>query len=103
MAGNSLFRSLLGGTLPLAGAKMYSSMNPHWAGTFLGLLQIAIIPIPLVFYKYGHRIRRKSVLIQQMRRDRERLERRSPKAPLNFEEQTSKEQENMVRVASNLV
>ena len=103
MAGNSLFRSLLGGTLPLAGAKMYSSMNPHWAGTFLGLLQIAIIPIPLVFYKYGHKIRRKSVLIQQMRRDRERLERRSPKAPPIFEEQTSKEQEKMVRVASNLV
>lgn len=74
MAGNSVIRSFLGGTLPLAGPAMYSKLNPHWAGTVLGLVQVAIIPIPVVFYKYGHKIRERSTLIQQMQRDKEKLE-----------------------------
>ncbi len=74
MAGNSIVRSLLGGTLPLAGPAMYAKLDPHWAGTLLGLIQVAIIPIPLVFYKYGHRIRKRSALIQSMQKDKEKLE-----------------------------
>lgn len=74
LAGNSIIRSLLGGTLPLAGPAMYEKLNPHWAGTLLGLIQVAIIPIPVVFYKYGHRIRKRSTLIQRMRHDMEKLE-----------------------------
>ncbi len=74
MAGNSVIGSLLAGTLPLAGPAMYETLDPDWAGTLLGLLQVAIIPIPVVFCKYGHRIRMKSTLIQSMRLDRERLE-----------------------------
>ena len=53
MAGNSLIRSLLGGTLPLAGQAMYQRLGANWAGTFLGILEIIIIPIPFVFYRYG--------------------------------------------------
>lgn len=53
---------------------MYAKLNPHWAGTLLGLVQVAIIPIPLVFYRYGHRIRMKSALIQSMQQDKEKLE-----------------------------
>ncbi len=74
MAGNSVVRSLIGGTLPLAGPAMYESLGPHWAGTLLGLIQVVIIPIPVVFYKYGDRIRKKSVLISSMQMDKERLE-----------------------------
>ena len=74
MAGNSVIRSVLGGTLPLAGPSMYATLGPHWAGTLLGLLQIAIIPIPVLFYKYGHKIRMKSILIRSMREDAEKLE-----------------------------
>lgn len=74
MAGNSVIRSLLGGTLPLAGPAMYAKLNPHWAGTLLGLIQIAIIPIPVLFYKYGYKIRMKSTLIRSMQQDKERLE-----------------------------
>lgn len=74
MAGNSVVRSLLGGTLPLAGPAMYAKLNPHWAGTLLGLVQVAIIPIPVVFYRYGHRIRMKSALIRSMQEDKDRLE-----------------------------
>lgn len=74
MAGNSVIRSLLGGTLPLAGPALYAKLNPHWAGTLLGLIQVAIIPIPVYFYRYGHKIRMKSALIQSMQQDKEKLE-----------------------------
>lgn len=74
MAGNSVVRSILGGTLPLSGPAMYAKLNPHWAGTLLGLIQITIIPIPVLFYKYGHKIRMKSTLIRSMQEDKERLE-----------------------------
>src|ERR1700712_5904459 len=38
LAGNSVLRSVMGGTLPLAGPKLYESLGPHWAGTLLALL-----------------------------------------------------------------
>ncbi|KAH7370005.1 major facilitator superfamily domain-containing protein [Rhexocercosporidium sp. MPI-PUGE-AT-0058] len=77
LAGNSVVRSFVGGTLPLAGPKMYSAMSPQWAGTLLGLVQVALIPIPFVFYKYGDRIRARSPLIKQMREDAERIRKRA--------------------------
>ncbi|KAK0101585.1 hypothetical protein ONS95_006749 [Cadophora gregata] len=77
LAGNSVVRSCVGGTLPLAGPKMYEAMSPQWAGTLLGLVQVALIPIPFVFYKYGDRIRARSPLIKQMREDAERIRKRA--------------------------
>ena len=74
LAGNAVMRSLLGGLLPLAGPAMYANLNAHWASTLLGLIQIACIPIPIVFYRYGGKIRIKSSLIREMRREAERLE-----------------------------
>lgn len=76
LAGNAVIRSFVGGTLPLAGPAMYKAMSPQWAGTFLGLLEVALIPIPFVFYKYGHRIRAASPLIKSMREEQDRLERK---------------------------
>lgn len=69
LAGNAVMRSIFGGTLPLVAPAMYRAMTPQWAGTFLGLLQVALIPIPFVFYRYGARIRAKSKVIQQLRED----------------------------------
>jgi hypothetical protein len=80
MAGNAVIRSLLGGTLPLAGPAMYRALGPNWAGTLLGLLEVIIIPIPFVFYKYGHRIRENSALIREMRENEERQERKRRRA-----------------------
>ena len=74
MAGNTVMRCTFGGILPLAGPAMYAKLTPHWAGTLLGLIQVAIIPIPLLFYKYGHRIRKRSILIRRMQEDKEKLE-----------------------------
>jgi hypothetical protein len=74
MAGNSVIRSILGGVLPLVGTYLYAGIGPNWSGTLLGLLEVAIIPIPFVFYKYGYKIRRKSALIVRMQEDKKRLE-----------------------------
>lgn len=76
LAGNSVVRSFIGGTLPLAGPSMYAAMSPQWAGTLLGLVQVALIPIPFVFYKWGDKIRARSPLIKQMRADAEKAERK---------------------------
>lgn len=74
IAGNSVLRSVAGGVLPLAGPAMYGALGPQWAGTLLGVLELAIVPIPFVFYRWGGRIRRGSRLIGEMARDQERLE-----------------------------
>lgn len=74
LAGNSVMRSILGGVLPLVGPYMYSGIGPNWSGTLLGLLEVAIIPIPVIFYKYGYKIRRKSALIRTMQEDKKKLD-----------------------------
>ncbi|KAJ6079811.1 hypothetical protein N7467_009564 [Penicillium canescens] len=91
LAGNSVIRSILGGVLPLAGSYMYASLGPNWSGTLLGLLEVVIVPIPFVFYKYGHKIRQRSALIVRMQEDKNKLEGKRAKrlaqlAPQNDEE-----------------
>ena len=60
----------------MAGPALYARLNPNYAGLLLGLLEVAIIPIPFVFYRYGHKIRMKSALIRSMREDEEQAERK---------------------------
>ena len=74
LAGNAVLRSILGAVLPLAGASMYAALGPQWAGTLLGLLEAVCIPIPIIFYLYGSRIRQRSVLIRTMQEDKKRFE-----------------------------
>ena len=74
MAGNAVIRSVFGGVLPLAGSKMYETLGGNWAGTVLGLLEVATIPIPFFFWRYGGKIRSKSRVIRQMREDQDRLD-----------------------------
>jgi hypothetical protein len=80
LAGNSVIRSLFGGTLPLAGPYMYAALGPQWAGTLLGLTQVVLIPIPFAFYKWGPQIRARSPLIRQMRADQEKSDQRVARA-----------------------
>lgn len=74
LAGNAVIRSIIGGVLPLAGPHMYEALTPQWAGTLLGLLEVAMIPIPFVFWRYGHKIRAKSKIIREMREDQDRMD-----------------------------
>lgn len=36
---------------------MFNNLSIQWAGTLLGCLAAVMIPIPVVFYLYGHKIR----------------------------------------------
>lgn len=80
LAGNSMTRSIVGGTLPLAGPAMYGTLKPQWAGTLLGVVQVFLIPIPFIFYKWGSKIRAKSPLIKRMREEQEKSDARAARA-----------------------
>ncbi|SMR41517.1 unnamed protein product [Zymoseptoria tritici ST99CH_1E4] len=80
LAGNAVLRSVMGATLPLAGPALYAALGANWAGTLLGLIEAVCIPIPFIFYKYGHKIRERSGLIRSMAEDQRRREGRVEKA-----------------------
>jgi hypothetical protein len=50
-------RSLLGALLPLAGNSMYDALGVGWGTSLLGFIAVAFAPVPLIFWKYGERIR----------------------------------------------
>jgi hypothetical protein len=56
-AASTVFRSLLGALLPLAGNSMYNAMGVGWGTSLLGFIAVAFIPVPLIFWKFGQRIR----------------------------------------------
>lgn len=66
VAGATAFRYSFAATLPLAGPKMYETLGVSWAGTTLGCLELILIPIPFMFYKYGANIRARSALISRL-------------------------------------
>lgn len=80
-------RSIFGATLPLAGARMYEVMTPRWAGTFLGLLEVVLIPIPWAFYRRGERIRARSPVIRQMREEQAKNDRKRARAAAKGQKQ----------------
>ncbi|POS85785.1 hypothetical protein EPUL_004078, partial [Erysiphe pulchra] len=66
LSGNVLVRNAIGGLLPLAGPSLYSKLGPQWTGTILGLILIVLIPVPFIFYKYGHIIQAKSPAMKRL-------------------------------------
>lgn len=52
-----MLRSLFGAAFPLFTDQMYENLGIHWAASVPAFLALACIPFPIVFYKYGHRIR----------------------------------------------
>lgn len=56
-AGNALFRAGFGAGFPLFGTAMYHNLGTGWASTLLALLSCAFIPVPVLLYYYGERIR----------------------------------------------
>jgi hypothetical protein len=58
VAANTVFRSLAGALLPLAGPRMYQSLGLGWGNTLLGFISLALIPVPLLMYKFGGKLRK---------------------------------------------
>ena len=58
IAANTVLRSLVGMLLPLAGPSMYKTLGLGWGNSLLGFISIAMIPMPLLFWKFGARLRK---------------------------------------------
>ncbi|CAG9988814.1 unnamed protein product [Clonostachys byssicola] len=59
-AATTVVRSLIGALLPLSGLSLYESLGLGWGNSLLGFVSLALIPIPLILYYFGERIRRQS-------------------------------------------
>ncbi|CAI6093675.1 unnamed protein product [Clonostachys chloroleuca] len=60
IAANTVVRSIVGAFLPLAGPSMYAKLGLGWGNSLLGLIALAMLPVPVVFYLYGKKIRMNS-------------------------------------------
>ncbi|KAI1656590.1 MFS general substrate transporter [Daldinia decipiens] len=60
IAGNTFLRSLCGAGFPLFATYMFNGLGIQWAATLLGCIAALLVPIPVMFYLYGHKIRARS-------------------------------------------
>ncbi|KAI4216394.1 MAG: hypothetical protein LQ351_001404 [Letrouitia transgressa] len=60
IAANTFLRSICGAVFPLFATYMFDGLGVEWAGSLLGFVALALVPIPVAFWKYGARIRQKS-------------------------------------------
>ncbi|EWZ28442.1 major facilitator superfamily domain-containing protein [Fusarium oxysporum Fo47] len=60
LAALAVFRSLFAAFLPLAGPPMYDNLGLGWGNSVLGFLAVAFIPLPILFYKFGERLRNRN-------------------------------------------
>ncbi|KAL4896313.1 major facilitator superfamily domain-containing protein [Aspergillus ambiguus] len=60
LAANSILRSLAGAGFPLFATYMFDGLGVNWTGTLLGCVAAVLMPMPLLFYLYGAKIREKS-------------------------------------------
>lgn len=58
IAANTVFRSLVGMLLPLAGPAMYEALGLGWGNSLLGFICILLVPMPLLIIKFGARLRK---------------------------------------------
>jgi hypothetical protein len=60
IASNTLLRYSVGAGFPLFTDQMYNRLGIAWAGSLLGFVGLALLPIPWVLYKWGPYLRSKS-------------------------------------------
>ncbi|KAI9049928.1 hypothetical protein LZ554_006075 [Drepanopeziza brunnea f. sp. 'monogermtubi'] len=66
IAANTFLRSLAGAGFPLFAQYMINALKVNWTSTLLGCVAAVLVPIPMVFYKYGAKIRQKSAFAPTM-------------------------------------
>ncbi|MCJ1403877.1 hypothetical protein MMC11_007100 [Xylographa trunciseda] len=57
LAANAILRGLFGAAFPLFTTYMYQNLGIQWASSIPAFLSLACVPLPFLFYKYGHTIR----------------------------------------------
>jgi DHA1 family multidrug resistance protein-like MFS transporter len=60
IAVNTFIRSFFGAFFPLFTHAMYHNLGVPWASSLLGFICVLFLPVPVLFYIYGARIRAKS-------------------------------------------
>ncbi|KAF9520018.1 hypothetical protein BS47DRAFT_1336297 [Hydnum rufescens UP504] len=55
-----IVRSAFGAGFPLFARQMYEKLNPRWASTVLAFISLVLVPIPILFVRYGPYLRTKS-------------------------------------------
>ncbi|GAA5820851.1 hypothetical protein JCM11251_001844 [Rhodosporidiobolus azoricus] len=60
LAANTIVRSAVAAAFPLFTQQMFAALGVNWACSLLGFVALAIAPSPLLFYRYGWRLRQKS-------------------------------------------
>ena len=57
LAANTLLRSLAGGGFPLFATAMFHNLGVDWATSLLGFITVAFLPVPILFFVYGKKLR----------------------------------------------
>ncbi|KAG9249800.1 CefM protein [Emericellopsis atlantica] len=57
LAALAVLRSILGAFLPLAGPPLYRALGLGWGNSTLGFIALALVPVPLLFLRYGEAVR----------------------------------------------
>ena len=60
IAANTIVRSLAGAGFPLFATGMYHNLGVPWATSLLAFLTLVMVPVPVLFFIYGKRIRKMS-------------------------------------------
>ncbi|KAK6908285.1 hypothetical protein I203_102286 [Kwoniella mangroviensis CBS 8507] len=60
LASNDFFRSMMGAGIPIAAHPLFNNLGVAWGNTIIGILGVAMIPIPFVLYRAGPWLRKKS-------------------------------------------
>ncbi|KAF4993930.1 hypothetical protein FDECE_13281 [Fusarium decemcellulare] len=55
----AVLRSLAAALLPLGGLDMYNALGLGWGNSLLAFICVIMVPIPVVFYKFGERLRKR--------------------------------------------
>ncbi|EXA30264.1 hypothetical protein FOVG_18354 [Fusarium oxysporum f. sp. pisi HDV247] len=60
VAAMTVLRSLAGAMLPLTGLSMYDDLGLGWENSIIAFLALALVPVPVIFFLQGFKIRAKS-------------------------------------------
>ena len=60
MAANTFLRSGFGAGFSLFATSMYHKLGVNWAASLLAFVTAALFPVPILFFFYGHKIRKMS-------------------------------------------
>jgi multidrug resistance protein len=57
IAAGTVFRSLVGGVIPLMAPSLFSKLGYGWGISVFGFVSVLLAPAPILFFLYGERIR----------------------------------------------